>query len=105
MLELEMAHDHVHLLIDVGPILSLPQTMQFLKGVSARRVFERFPELKLDLGHDHFWQRGYGFRHVNRGAARAIATYIRNHRNHDDLEPRTSVRGVAFPETNGGPHD
>jgi REP element-mobilizing transposase RayT len=51
--------------------------MNFLKGTSARRLFEQFPELKLDAHISSFWQAGYGSKIVPESALNAVATYIR----------------------------
>jgi REP element-mobilizing transposase RayT len=51
--------------------------MNLLKGTSARRLFQRFPELKLDAHTLSFWQRGYGSKSVPLTAAVVTATYIR----------------------------
>ncbi len=93
ILECETGYDHVHLLVKPPPKMPLSEAMRLLKGASARYIFREFDGLKIDLRNDHFWQRGYGFRRVNPGAIRSTVSYIRNHRSHDDLEPRTSVRG------------
>jgi REP element-mobilizing transposase RayT len=50
--------------------------MNDLKGVSARRLFEAFPELKLDAHTNHFWQQGYGSKLVAPGALNATKRYI-----------------------------
>ena len=80
--------------------------MRYLKGASARRVFQHFPELKLDLGNDHFWQRGYGFKLIDPGALASIRAYIRAHQDELAVEPRTSVRGdVVTNEAEVPGHD
>lgn len=38
--------------------------MKALKGKSAHRVFQQLPELKLDAGSEHLWQRGYAWKRV-----------------------------------------
>ncbi len=101
LLECETGPDHVHLLVQVPHHLALSQVMQFLKGASARSIFLRFPELKLDLGHDHLWQRGYGLRRVDPAAVKSVRAYIKRHRTHDDIEPRTSVRGDESKASGG----
>jgi putative transposase len=65
LLELEAVSDHVHLLLRLAPGQTLSSVMHQLKGASARAVFLKYPELKMDLGHHAFWQKGYGFRRVD----------------------------------------
>lgn len=100
LIERESLPDHIHLLLRLPESLALPQAMRYLKGTSARRVFQLMPELKSDLKSNHFWQRGYGAKTVEPGAIPSIRRYIRQHRS-AILEPRTSVRGEAIPTARG----
>jgi len=47
--ELETDKDHVHLLIACKPQHYIPDILKSLKGVSARRMFQKHPELKQKL--------------------------------------------------------
>jgi REP element-mobilizing transposase RayT len=51
--------------------------MMNLKGVSARRLFERFPELKMDAHTNNFWQAGYGSKIIPLSAIGSLGNYIR----------------------------
>jgi len=64
IVEMQTAFDHVHLLLYTRPGQALPRIMHDLKGTSARLVFERYPELRLDMGSNSFWQKSYGARRV-----------------------------------------
>ena len=66
LIELELIADHVHLLVEVDQRQSLPDVMKQLKGASARFIFLRYPELKIDMKSESFWQKGYGRRWVPR---------------------------------------
>ena len=96
LIERESLPDHIRLLLRLPEALSLPQAMRYLKGASARRIFQVMPELRSDLKSNHFWQRGYGARAVGPGAIPTIRRYIRKHGSNNP-EPRTSVRGAAIP--------
>ena len=76
LLASEAIVDHVHLLFELSDRGKLPRAMNDLKGVSARRLFETFPELKLDAHTNHFWQEGYGFKLVAPAALAATKRYI-----------------------------
>ena len=76
LLECEAIVDHVHLLLDLSDKAQLPNAMMNLKGVSARRLFERFPELKLDVQTNNFWQIGYGSKIVAPNAVSTTKRYI-----------------------------
>jgi len=67
--------DNAHLLLRSTPE-ELAKAVKQLKGVSARRLFQLFPELKMDAQTDNFWQRGFGYREVLEGAE-GVAWYIR----------------------------
>ena len=67
--------DHVHLLVSASP-QELSRQVKLLKGISARRLFQRFPDLKLDARTDHLWQRGFGYRELA-DDAEGVAWYIR----------------------------
>jgi putative transposase len=66
--------DHVHLLLSARP-QELSRQVKLLKGISARRLFQQFPDIKLDARIDRFWQRGFGYRATG-GGAHDVAWYI-----------------------------
>ena len=60
LMELNVQKDHVHLLVKVPPKLSISTVMGTLKGKTAIRIFQRFPELKTKpYWGNHFWAEGY----------------------------------------------
>ena len=77
IVEVETALDHVHLLVSLKSGQTLPTVMHDLKGAAARRVFERFPELRLDMGSNSFWQKSYGARSVPPEHMETVRSYIR----------------------------
>ena len=81
LLVAEMAGDHVHLLVALSGAQTLSSAMHQLKGASARFLFLKYPELKIDTGHSSFWQKGYGWRKIERAEAPAVRHYIRTQRN------------------------
>jgi putative transposase len=78
LVESEAIVDHVHLLVDVSDASELPRTMMLLKGISARRLFGQFPDIKLDAHTESFWQASYGSKLVVPEAASATKSYIRS---------------------------
>jgi putative transposase len=76
LLECKAAIDHVHLILELDSPEALPAAMKALKGKSAHLVFQRIPELKLDAGTRHLWQRGYGRKLVEPGAEATVLGYI-----------------------------
>ncbi len=56
---LNLQEDHVHLFLSAPPNPSPSQIAHTLKGTTARRVFQRFPEVKKQLWGGAFWSRSY----------------------------------------------
>jgi REP element-mobilizing transposase RayT len=50
--------------------------MNHIKGASARRIFQRVPDLKVDAGVNSFWQTRYGFKVIEPGAVPTVRKYI-----------------------------
>ena len=60
VVELNIQKDHVHLLVKVPPKISISQLMGALKGKTAIRIFQKFPDLKVKpYWGNHFWAKGY----------------------------------------------
>ena len=50
--------NHVHLMIQTLPKSSPSKVFQILKSISARKVFKKFPKIKLSLWGGNFWSAG-----------------------------------------------
>jgi REP element-mobilizing transposase RayT len=50
--------------------------MHRCKGASARVIFQRFPEFKMDMESNSFWQRSYGSREVPEDQISTVLRYI-----------------------------
>lgn len=60
ILEMSIMEDHVHMIIDMPPRLSISEIVGILKGKSAIKIFKSFPILKKKpYWGNHFWARGY----------------------------------------------
>ena len=57
--ELSVARDHVHLFLSAPPRYSPSQIMDKIKGITATKLFQRFPSIKAMLWGGHLWSRGY----------------------------------------------
>jgi putative transposase len=81
LLEIALAGDHAHLLLTLSGDRTLSSAMHQLKGAASRQLFLRHPELKIDIGHNSFWQKGYGWRKIDPTEAPAVRHYIRTQAN------------------------
>ena len=77
ILALEVMEDHVHLFLEMHPTHSLSRTFQLFKGISARKLFQRFPSLKKKLWGGHLWSRGKFFRSVGQVTSERVEYYIK----------------------------
>ena len=83
---MEIAEDHVHIFLGFAPRYSISQVVQRLKGQSARRVFQMFPEVKKELWGGEFWEDGYFVRTVGDKVTKdIIKKYIEYHKHREKI--------------------
>ncbi|NMA85310.1 MAG: IS200/IS605 family transposase [Epulopiscium sp.] len=75
--EMETDLDHIHLLISCSPQHHIPNIIKALKGVSARLLFKKFPELKKKLWGGHLWNPSYLVATVSENTEEQIREYIK----------------------------
>ena len=79
--EMEVAEDHVHILISFSPKHSIGEVVRTIKSISARELFRVFPRLKKRLWSGELWEDGYFVRTVgDRLTRQIIDKYIKHHR-------------------------
>ncbi len=76
--ELNIQVDHVHMLVQLKPNVSVSRAVQFFKGGSSKVIREEFPDLKEFLWGDSFWAEGYFSETVGQVNMSVIKEYIRN---------------------------
>lgn len=60
VIELNIQSDHVHLLLQIPPKLSISMLVGRVKGKTAIQVFQKFPQLRTKrYWGNHFWAAGY----------------------------------------------
>ena len=74
--ELQVMADHVHLFVGISPTDSISRVVQLFKGISARRLFQRFPELTR-FSRKHIWSAGKFYRSVGNVTADTVRHYIK----------------------------
>ncbi len=85
VLEGYIARDHVHMCLSIPPKHAVCEVMGTLKGKTAIRMFNKFPELRKRYWGSHFWSRGYYVNAVGKNED-TIREYIRNQDKLDRLE-------------------
>ena len=74
-----VSKDHVHIVISAPPNMAPSEIMRKVKGRSARKLFEEFPELKKRYWGKHFWARGYFCVTVGQMTEEMIKNYLEHH--------------------------
>jgi putative transposase len=100
IIEAEACPDHIHMLVEIPPSLSVAQFMGYLKGKSALMIFDRHANLKYKYGNRHFWRRGYYVDTVGRNV-KAIEEYIKNQLQEDIADDQISMKEYIDPFTGG----
>ena len=88
--------DHIHLLAEIPPKMSVSQFMGYLKGKSAMMIFNRHANLKYKFGNRNFWATGYYVRTVGLNTA-TIQKYIREQEKQDQIEDKLNTKEYEDP--------
>lgn len=75
---LEVVEDHVHVLVSATPQHTIPNMVKVLKGISARKLFLQFPQLKKKLWGGHLWNPSYFVATVSENTESQVKKYIEN---------------------------
>ena len=81
-----VSKDHVHMLLEYPPSLSVSDLVKRLKGRTSRLLQQEFPELQKRYWGKHFWAAGYGAWSSGNITDELVAEYLEHHRdpsNHD----------------------
>ncbi len=76
--ELNIQKDHVHMLVQMNPNVSVSKMVQFFKGGTSRVIREEFPELREFLWGESFWADGYFAETSGQVNEEKIREYIKN---------------------------
>jgi putative transposase len=76
LLELNGEEDHIHLLVEYPPKLSISQIVNSLKGVSSRMLRKEFPQLTPH--ENHLWSPSYFAISCGGAPIKHIRKYIEN---------------------------
>ena len=82
IVEAELCIDHVHMLLEIPPKVSVSSFMGYLKGKSTLMIYEKFPELKFKYRNREFWCRGYYVDTCGKNAKK-IEEYIKHQLDED----------------------
>ena len=96
IIEAEVCPDHIHMLVEIPPKMSVASFMGFLKGKSSLIIHERHANLKYKHGNRSFWCRGYYVDTAGKNTKK-IAEYIQNQLEEDKLQDQLTFREYEDP--------
>ena len=76
IIEMETDLDHIHILIECSPQHFIPNILKIFKGISARKLFLKHPEIKNKLWNGHLWNPSYFVATVSKNTEEQIKRYI-----------------------------
>ena len=77
IIEAEVCVDHVHMLVEIPPKMSVSGFVGYLKGKSSQIIFERWANARFKYRNRQFWCRGYYVDTVGKNTKK-ITEYIQN---------------------------
>ena len=85
--------DHVHCFVSAPPKLSITAIVKYLKGITGRKLFERFPEIRNQLWKGELWnQSDLYLRKISAVIWNIRASHIDSRRN-VNFHPQEHTRG------------
>ena len=68
--------DHVHCFVSAPPKLSITDIVKYLKGITGRKLFEAYPEIRGMLWKGQLWNHSYYVETVGSVSEDVIRRYI-----------------------------
>ena len=100
ILEAECCPDHIHMLLEIPPKMSVSSFMGYLKGKSSLMLYEEFGDLKFKYRNRESRCRGYYADTVGKNKQK-IQEYIRKQLDEDKLGTQLSIPYSGSPFTGG----
>lgn len=82
ILEAEVCPDHIHMLVEIPPKMSVSSFMGYLKGKSSLMIYEKWGNMKFKYRNRQFWCRGYYVDTVGKNTKK-IQDYIKHQLDED----------------------
>ena len=96
IIEAECCPDHIHMLVEIPPHMSVSNFMGYL--IRSLMIFEKHANLKYKYGNRHFWCRGYYVDTVGK-YKNAISNYIKNQLQDDIVNDQLTLKEFVDPFT------
>ena len=86
----EVCPDHVHMLIEIPPKISVSNFMGFLKGKSSIIIYQKWGNMKYKYRNRSFWCRGYYVDTAGKNDV-VIKKYIENQLKEDQISEQLTM--------------
>lgn len=83
IVEAEICPDHVHMLVEIPPKMSVSGFVGFLKGKSSLMIYQKWGNMKFKYRNRQFWCRGFYVDTVGKNTEK-IKAYIQNQLKEDE---------------------
>ncbi len=93
ILEAEVCVDHVYMLIEIPPKLSVSGVMGFLKGKSSLMIYDRWGDMRYKYRSQSFWCREYYVDTTGKNTKK-IKEYIANQLKEDQLASQLTLEDI-----------
>ena len=96
IIEAEVCPDHIHMLLEIPPKLSIASFVGFLKGKSSLLIYQKYANMKFKYRNREFWCRGYYVDSVGKNTEK-IKEYIANQLAEDRIAEQMSITEIVDP--------
>lgn len=86
----EVCPDHIHLLVEIPPKMTVSGFMGFLKGKSSIMIYQKWGNMKYKYRNRSFWCRGYYVDTAGKND-KVIEAYIKNQLKEDELSEQLTL--------------
>ena len=90
IVEAEICPDHVHMLVEIPPKMSVSGFVGFLKGKSSLMIYQKWWNMKFKYRNKQFWCRGFYVDTVGKNTER-IKEYIKNQLKEDAEQMQLAI--------------
>ena len=96
IIEAEVCPDHIHMLLEIPPKMSVSGFMGYLKGKSSLMIYQKWGNIKFKYRNREFWCRGYYVDTAGKNANK-IKEYIKNQLKEDEQMTQLSIEFKGDP--------
>lgn len=81
-----VSKDHVHMLIEYRPSMSISDFVKRVKGRTSRMIQMEYPELRKKYWGRHFWAIGYGVWSTGNVTEELVKEYLEHHKDQSNYD-------------------